>query len=63
LEALLSEHYSVGFERDDEGWWLGRCHCGWEGGMYPDAEDAADALMDHAYACGVADAADRAGAK
>jgi hypothetical protein len=42
------DHYSTEFERDDEGWWPGRCVCGWDGGMYPDAEDAADALMDHA---------------
>lgn len=50
----MSAHFSVDFERDDEGWWPGRCHCGWNGGMYPDAEDAADALMDHAQDVGYA---------
>ena len=50
----MSAHYSVEFERDGGGWWPGRCQCGWDGGMYPDAEDAADALMDHAFAAGLA---------
>lgn len=50
----MSAHYSVEFERDGKGWWPGRCLCGWDGGMYPDAEDAADALMDHAFQVGVA---------
>lgn len=44
----MSDHYSVDFERNDEGWWPGRCVCGADLGMFPDAEDACDALMDHA---------------
>lgn len=57
---MSADHYSIDFERDDEGWWIGRCKCGWEGGWFPDAEDAADALMDHAYTEGVADAVESA---
>jgi hypothetical protein len=56
----MSDHYSVEFEQNDEGWWLGRCHCGADLGFFPDAEDACDALMDHAYEAGAADAAERA---
>lgn len=51
------EHYSIALEQDAEGWWPGDCKCGWRGGMYPSAEDACDALMDHAYAVGIEDAA------
>ena len=57
----MADHWTLDFERDDEGWWHGRCTCGWDGGEYPDAEDAADALMEHAYACGAVDATERAG--
>jgi hypothetical protein len=41
-------HFSVDFERDDEGWWPGRCNCGADLGVFPEAEDATDALMQHA---------------
>lgn len=44
-----TQHYSVEFRQDEAGWWRGKCVCGWGGGAYPDVEDAADALMDHAY--------------
>lgn len=44
----MSAHFSTDFFEDDGGWWPARCHCGWDGGMFPAAEDAADALMDHA---------------
>ncbi len=40
-------HYSIGFW-EFEGWWPAECVCGWDGGVYPSAEDACDALMDHA---------------
>lgn len=40
----MSAHFSTEFFEDDDGWWPGRCHCGWDGGMFPTAEDAADAL-------------------
>jgi hypothetical protein len=44
-----SEHYSVDLFENDEGWFRGVCVCGWDGGMFPTAEDACDALMGHAY--------------
>lgn len=43
------EHYSVALEADAEGWFPGRCSCGWDGGMFPTAEDACDSLMEHVY--------------
>lgn len=46
------EHYSVGLEANDEQWFPGRCSCGVDLGMFPTAEDAADALMDHAFSAG-----------
>jgi hypothetical protein len=55
-----TDHYSMDLAPDEEGWWPGRCKCGWDGGMYPSADDAADALMDHAYTEGAADTADAA---
>ena len=56
----MSEHYSVALEPDEDDWYDGRCHCGKDLGKFPTAEDACDALMDHAYFEGVADAALRA---
>lgn len=51
----MSDHYSVDLYPDDEGWFHARCNCGWEApGVYPTAEDACDALMDHAYEAGAA---------
>jgi len=41
-------HYSVNFEPNDEGWYVPECQCGWTWAPVPDAEDAADALMQHA---------------
>lgn len=41
-------HLSVDFYENDEGWWEPRCACGWSFGVVPDAETAADALMQHA---------------
>lgn len=52
----MSDHYSVDLNENDEGWFIGVCNCGWGGAPYPSAEDACDALMDHAYEAGVADA-------
>ncbi len=52
----MSEHYSVALEPDDEQWWPGNCHCGVSLGMFPTAEDACDALMDHARQEGYAEA-------
>lgn len=48
-----NEHFSVDFAENAEGWWVPRCMCEWEGGPCPTAEDACDALMDHAYESGV----------
>ena len=56
----MRNHYSVALEETAEGWFPGRCNCGWDGGDFPTAEDACDALMDHAYGEGAADAADLA---
>lgn len=56
----VSDHYSVDFVQDHQGWWQGRCNCGLDLGVFPDPEDACDALMDHAYEAGTADAAQRA---
>lgn len=54
-------HYTVDLEPDAEGWFLARCDCGWLAGPFPAAEDAADALMDHAYEQGRSAAAREAG--
>lgn len=57
----MTDHYSIEFEPNEEGWYEAKCKCGWDaGGVFPDAEDACDALMDHAYAEGIADAAEAA---
>lgn len=40
---------------DDDGWWKPACCCGKELGIFPTAEDAADALMQHAYEQGILD--------
>lgn len=45
-------HYSVDFFSDDAGWWSGQCQCGADLGAFPTAEDAADALMEHAFDAG-----------
>ena len=56
----MSDHYSMDLVPDDDGWFMAECSCGWKAGMtggkYPTAEDACDALMDHAYDAGVKDA-------
>lgn len=49
-------HFTVAFEESERGWWIPRCSCGAKGEAYPTAEDACDALMEHAYQCGYADA-------
>ena len=41
-------HLSTDFYKNDEGWWVPACECGWSSGPVPDAETAADALMQHA---------------
>lgn len=52
----MSDHYSDEFEPNGDGWWNARCVCGWsQGGVFPTAEDACDALMDHAYNAGRAE--------
>jgi len=48
-------HYSVEFEQNAEGWFEPKCSCGQQLGVFPDAETAADALMQHAYEQGVLD--------
>ena len=48
----MSDHYSVDFVQDHQGWWQGRCNCGRDLGVFPDPEDACDALMDHAFRAG-----------
>lgn len=50
-------HFSVDFFADEEGWWIPRCNCGFVGSPCPDAEDAVDVLMDHAYEVAVMEAA------
>jgi len=51
----VSDHCCIDFAERDDGWWLAVCNCGWQNGAYPTAEDACDALMDHAYEAGFAD--------
>lgn len=54
--AATKPHFSVDFEDEqDGGWWRPLCNCGWEGGLFPGAEDACDALMQHAYEQGILD--------
>ncbi len=43
-----------GIEPNEEGWFIPRCQCGWKWIACPDAETAADALMEHAYEQGYA---------
>jgi hypothetical protein len=45
----VSVHYSADFYANDEGWWEAVCNCGANLGVFPDAETACDALMQHAY--------------
>lgn len=54
----VADHWSVDLERNGEGWWPGRCACGADLGFFPEAEDAADALMAHALGEGHRAAAD-----
>lgn len=49
------QHMSDGFYENDEGWYTARCTCGAKLGVCPDAETAADALMNHAYLVGLSD--------
>lgn len=42
------QHFSVDLFEDDNGWFPVQCECGWRGGVFPTAEDACDALMQHA---------------
>lgn len=53
----MSDHYTTELVENDEGWWLAECVCGARLGTFPGAEDAADALMFHAYQAGRAEAA------
>lgn len=54
---MRGEHYSIELGTEDEqGWVLARCACGAALGVFPSDEDACDALMDHAYEAGRADA-------
>ena len=53
-------HESLEFETNGEGWWEPVCTCGARPGVFPDAETACDALMQHAYEAGVL-AAEQAG--
>lgn len=54
-QRIDAPHYSAGFEQNDEGWYEPECNCGWKFGPCPDAETAADALMQHAYEQGIID--------
>lgn len=54
-QPAADAHYSVNFEENDEGWYVPECQCGWTWAPVPDAETAADALMEHAYVQGVRD--------
>jgi hypothetical protein len=47
-DVELGQHATAELVRNDEGWWPALCFCGWDGGLFPSAEDAADALMQHA---------------
>jgi len=49
----VSDHYSLDLAEDDQGWFPGRCNCGADLGIFPTAEDACDALMDHAFDAGI----------
>ena len=55
-----SDHYSIAFFENDEGEWEAYCKCSIGLGFFPSAEDACDALMEHAYIEGVVDATERA---
>ena len=57
----MSNHYCIALEPDNEQWWPARCNCGWDGGMFPSAEEACDSLMEHAYTEATREAALRAG--
>ena len=46
-------HYSESFEQNGEGWYEPVCSCGAKPGVFPDAETACDALMQHAYEAGI----------
>lgn len=41
-------HMSTGLHEDDDGFWRAACMCGTALGAFPSAEDACDALMQHA---------------
>lgn len=56
MSAKASLHYIVAFEENEDGWWVPHCNCGFKLSAHPTAEDAADALMWHAYERGYADA-------
>lgn len=56
----MSAHVTVDLEPDEEGWYPAVCQCGQNLGVFPGAEDAADALMDHAYNAGLRDGAGEA---
>lgn len=48
----MSDHYSVEFQENAEGWWPAKCNCGVDLGLFPEAEIAIDELMDHARSVG-----------
>lgn len=56
----MAEHYSIGWDEDDEGFWSVACKCGFSPGMFPTVEDACDALMDHARSEGRAEVGEAA---
>lgn len=56
----MSDHVTVDLEPNDEGWYPAVCQCGQSLGIFPAAEDAADALMDHAYKAGLRDGSKKA---
>lgn len=45
---MTDGHYTLMFERDEDGWWMAQCRCGWRlPASVPDADLAADAYGDH----------------
>ena len=52
----MSAHNIADFFQDDDGWYFGKCACGFQTGACPDDETVIDVLMDHAYMAGLTEA-------
>lgn len=60
VAIIDSPHLSDEPERDDDGWHVAHCSCGWSfGAPLPDEETRTDVLMQHAYEAGRAAANSR----